>query len=255
VAQALVKYEAARRALAEAKRIDEVKAIRDQAAAMRAYAKLSKDRQMEADAQAIRLRAERRIGELMAQQAKAIGKAKGAKGIGTSAGYNKTRTQQPATLAEAGIDKNLADRARKLAALPEKVFDAAMDVRKTGKVPTMGLIDALADAAVDRELGDKTKPREKAMPKPSPLYDPWAKLSRAVRDLADQDVAQLPGLAQQARRVGFFDIDLEHASKAVATLAAWLSALQREAQHGQEGSQQRGNSETGREGTRATAAE
>jgi hypothetical protein len=38
------------------------------------------------------LRTERRGGELMAAQAKTVGKAKGAKGIGTSAGYKKTRT-------------------------------------------------------------------------------------------------------------------------------------------------------------------
>ena len=49
----------------------------------------------------------------MQRQAETVGKAKGAKGIGTSAGYKKTRTTDaPATLAETGIDKVLAIRAR-----------------------------------------------------------------------------------------------------------------------------------------------
>jgi hypothetical protein len=45
----------------------------------------------------------------MAAQAKTVGQARGAKGIGASAGYKTTRTAEaPATLAEVGIDKNLA---------------------------------------------------------------------------------------------------------------------------------------------------
>lgn len=60
----------------------------------------------------------------MAAQRDAGMLASGAMGIGTSAGCDQTRTlAAPATLAEAGIDKNLADRARKLAAIPATEFD------------------------------------------------------------------------------------------------------------------------------------
>jgi hypothetical protein len=38
----------------------------------------------------------------------------------------------PPTLAEAGIDKHLADRARKLAAPPETTFEAAVERRRQG---------------------------------------------------------------------------------------------------------------------------
>ena len=122
----MVRYEAACRALAEAKAVDEVKEIRNQAEAMRAYAKQAENKQLETDAAEIRIRATRRIGELMSLQRDA-----GAGLMNRGGGDQKTDHRvenKPGeiTLSEAGIDKNLANEARKLAAIPETEFDGTL---------------------------------------------------------------------------------------------------------------------------------
>jgi N6-adenosine-specific RNA methylase IME4 len=116
--------------LAEAKTVDEAKDIRDKAEAMRAYARQAKNKDLEVDAAEIRIRAERRLGELIRAQSKTVGlnKGGGEKGVGR-AGKNAVvihdRIITP-PLKEAGISKDLSSRAQKLAAVPEPEFEAEM---------------------------------------------------------------------------------------------------------------------------------
>jgi phage N-6-adenine-methyltransferase len=115
----LVNYEAARRALALAKSVDEVKEIHDRAEALRAYARQAKNKELEIDAAEIRIRAERRLGQLLRQTEKAKGR------------LLRGRQQRPreavATLAEVGVSKDLSSRAQKLADVPEVVFDRKLE--------------------------------------------------------------------------------------------------------------------------------
>jgi hypothetical protein len=127
----LLKYDRACRALAEAKTLDEVKDIKNIAMAMAAYAKQAKNLQLEADAAEIRLRAEKRLGEMMQKQWEVVGANRGGGDKRSDHRVSKKPSDSPPTLAEAGIDKNLADRARKAAALsPVKFEEEVQRVRK-----------------------------------------------------------------------------------------------------------------------------
>lgn len=122
----LVRYQAACRALAEARAVDEVQDVRNKADAMRIYGMQAKNKSLEVDAAEIRIRAERRLGELIGQQKAGEGLAKGAamRGVGR-AGKNAVESDDRVpTLAEAGISKDLSSRAQKLAAVPPEVFEA-----------------------------------------------------------------------------------------------------------------------------------
>lgn len=119
---ALAKYDAAILALSEAKSVDEVKDLRDKAEAMRAYARQAKNKDLEADAAEIRIRAERRLGELIAGQKATDGLNAG--GRPQKTGSDTEPVSQKATLAEAGIDKKLSARAQKMAAVPAAEFES-----------------------------------------------------------------------------------------------------------------------------------
>lgn len=114
----LVRYDAACRAVAEAKTLDEVKDFHDKAEAMRAYARQAQNKQLEVDAAEIRIRAERRLGEILADTPKATG----ARGVGPNAVPSEYRNEP--TLSEIGVGRKLSSRAQKLAAVPETQFES-----------------------------------------------------------------------------------------------------------------------------------
>jgi N6-adenosine-specific RNA methylase IME4 len=120
--------------LAEAKSVDEAKDIRDKAIAMAAYARQAKNRDLEADAIEIRMRAERRLGEMLVEQKATVGFNKGAAGSAGPGRGNavpiENRVSNVPTLAEAGIDKKLSSRAQKLAQVsPERFEQMVGDTR------------------------------------------------------------------------------------------------------------------------------
>jgi hypothetical protein len=118
----LLNYDAACRLLAEAVRVDEVRNIRDIAIAMRVYAKQAKNREAEADAVALRMRAVRRLAQLMQAQKETVGLSKGGRPAKTGS------FERPgfATLAMQGIDKHLAHQARTLGALSDSDFETVV---------------------------------------------------------------------------------------------------------------------------------
>lgn len=124
----LALYESARSALAECRRVDEVKTIRDKAEAVRAYARMAQDTQLEMDASELRLRAERRMGIILAEMKAEDRLNRGAAGKGRPkiGGDEKEppKSDERPTLADMGIDKKLSARAQRVGGIAEWAFEA-----------------------------------------------------------------------------------------------------------------------------------
>jgi N6-adenosine-specific RNA methylase IME4 len=119
----LVKYDAARAALAVARRVDEVIKVRDEAQRLKLYARQAKDRGMIADAAELQLNAERRLGAMLVK-AKAAGQvAEGRPWPGKNNPAGRVGLSR-VTLKAAGITWKLSATAQKLAAVPERRFAA-----------------------------------------------------------------------------------------------------------------------------------
>jgi hypothetical protein len=133
---ALSRYDAVCYALAEVKNLAEIKGIADKMTALKEYARCANNRELEIDAAELRIRAERRLGQMM----DALGLKAGKPKRGLKAGKPKSKgflnnplplfgvpkSDEPVrpTLAQMGIDKNLANRARKLASIPDRVMES-----------------------------------------------------------------------------------------------------------------------------------
>lgn len=152
---ALVRYEAARTALAEAHRVDEVKDIRDKAEAMAAYARQARDQELIQFATEIKVRAERKCGELLSQ----VEREKG----GRPGNSSTSETSYQRTLRENCLDHNAAHRWQQLASMSEDHFEAAVATAKdtAGQVTTAFML---------REA-QKAKPQAKTGPKAEALRE------------------------------------------------------------------------------------
>jgi hypothetical protein len=135
----LVRYEAARHALAECQRIDEVKDIRDKAEAMAAYARQAKDTELIQYATEIKVRAERKAGEMLAQSNKATGGQYAGNGRPIVDGQaTRPATDAAPRLADMGISKDQSARWQSLAGMSDEHFETAVATAKdtAGQVTT-----------------------------------------------------------------------------------------------------------------------
>jgi hypothetical protein len=161
----LVKYDAMCRAIAEAYKLDEAKAIRDKAIALEAYARQVKNTEAENLCYQIRMRAQRRAGELSTQ----IEKAQGSRSDLTSSdGATKLTKQQ--TLANAGITKQQASDWERLSDVPEDQFEDAIT---SGDRPS---VDTILPARQRSSFPDPT-PEQRA------AFDAWHDAFNVFEDL------------------------------------------------------------------------
>lgn len=248
---ALVKYEAAIQALAECKAVDEVKAWADKAAAMQAYGRMAKDKTLEIDAAEIRIRAERRLGEMIAAQksdgglnagsrSQLAGKKIGGQAVVTNnrqkqhdgqAVVSEDRQKQIPRLADSGISKDLSSRAQKLAAVPAAEFEAEVGEWRD-RVAAEGVrVSAKLQAAGERELkkAAQKKPRRE-LPVVAPREPDADDQREAIRILTEENdrlndrvaVAAMEGTDDERRAAAELIADLR---KQVAVLTAEKAAM------------------------------
>jgi hypothetical protein len=128
----VVLYDTMCQAIAAAHRVDEAKDIRDKAEALATYARQANNAEAERQLREIRVRAERRCGELLAEREMARGAPGPGRGkAGHSAGPAFSGAQ---TLAALCIKKNQSSYWQKLAKMPTEEFEAAL--ANTSRLPT-----------------------------------------------------------------------------------------------------------------------
>lgn len=133
----LVRYEAARSALRAAHSVDEVKEIRDKAEAMAAYARQAKDTALVQWATEIKVRAERKAGEMLRATAESGERDQGRGGDRKSQSHDAT-----VKLSDLGISRDQSSRWQQVASIPEEHFEAAVNMAKNsaGEVTTAFLL-------------------------------------------------------------------------------------------------------------------
>jgi hypothetical protein len=210
----LVRYDAACRALAEARRVDEVKDIRDKAVAMQVYAQQAKDRTLVEHATEIRFRAERRAGELLRQMANQGERQKSGDAGGKSKIDGSKRRPSMPKLSDLGITKSQSSKWQGLAALGERDFDQLLDRNKRKAVFVMdGALKTyrlqVRDEARAAVLYYPHPPDRRRKQKPTPygygvqeLLDLWEQLSPDDRCIvvAKIGLAELFELASSEQR-------------------------------------------------------
>lgn len=227
----LALYDTAREALAEALRVDEVMAVKNTAEQIKLYGRQAKDRRIIADGQALQLRAERKLGQLLIS-AHQIGQL----GIGRPGKSNLGKNGAAAepfsdeedgesveriTLAAAGIPKKLSSSAQRWARLGDGEFeDKLTEIRDKIESGSAVVVNPLKDlttaekkaarATREAELGA----RQVALPvaKFGVIYaDPeWQFETRSAQGMdrsADNHYPTSPLEAIKARDVGSLAAD------------------------------------------------
>jgi hypothetical protein len=160
----LAEYDKACRQLARARSAREIEEIRGIAIIMRTAAKVMKNKEFSADAWDLETRATRQLGKGLED-----GKDERAKAGGDASARDASKP----TLKQLGITNSLADRARKLARMPDAEFGRyIVDGRAEAKILTT--IDGSPEY---KNVGKKKKAKS--------TFDKWDKLLDAAREVVE----------------------------------------------------------------------
>jgi hypothetical protein len=146
----LVRYDAMCSAIAECHSVDEVKDLRDKAMALELYARQARNTDAERKASEVRLRAERRTGELLKELDRSTPVQAGAEGGAAKAGRVAPASVAGASpyrraIEQAQIPERTAQRYQALANVPTETFERAL--REPVKPTTTGILEKAKPAA------------------------------------------------------------------------------------------------------------
>jgi len=130
----LVRYDAMCHAIAECHSVDEVKALRDKAKALEVYAQQAQNFEAERKACEIRIRAERRAGELLREMKEQGLRQRAGDNAGAYRGQTTRLSSSTTTLSDLGITRDQSSKWQHLASVPEEEFERA--VNDDGPKPT-----------------------------------------------------------------------------------------------------------------------
>lgn len=196
-------YEAMRSAIAVCEKVDEIANLADQAVAAQAYFRQSQDVDNEMQASRIRVRAERRLGEILKRMAET-----GERVTRATARSSCTAQDDVPTLSDLGIPSDRATRAMQLAEVPQDQFDAAL------AEPTI--------AQPRRILKDLREPAPKTASK-VPI-DQTLTLWGKVRDLGTEiEAERVPDLAHWRDNLQPFQLD--HLRRYAPLIVAYLTTI------------------------------
>lgn len=210
---ALVRYEAARNALAEAHRVDEVKDIRDKAEAMAAYARQAKDSELIQYATEIKVRAERRCGELL----RVTEKNTGAMGTGSNQHQVRSNDATAPTLADMGLTRDESSRYQQLAAMPTEHFETAVATAKAtaGEVTTAFMLREAAKhrppaKKVTKKDAERLEELRQAKERGVSMLCTYARLTltalRSLDSFTDEEKAVIQELSEAINQVSITEV-------------------------------------------------
>lgn len=214
----LVRYEAMCRAIAECVRVDEAQDIRNKSLALEAYYRQARNLEAEREAANIRLRAERRVGELL----KELARADTARGGDTGANQHGRREAAPApteppaspyrdALERQGISTQAASRFQRLADIPAETFERALSAPV--KPSTAGML---------REHDDRSEMRQ--TPRTPLVSDDALGLWGTLRDFERQGLLGSQPRLLLAQMTDAMRADIRRLAPLITDLLAELEA-------------------------------
>ena len=192
--QELIQLDAARKAIEKAASVDEAKGIRDRAEALRIYARQSgQSLEMQNRCAEIKLRAERRAGQILCR----MEKNSGSRGKGV-----RFRDESAPTLADLGISQPQSHRWQRMAMIPEAEFESFLARQKgEGKELTSVSVLRLAHELLQFRPGRENGKGERVWPSlpawggkvfSTVVVDPpWDQLGCGKEEVADLPISRI----------------------------------------------------------------